>query len=77
MANVPDTKLKGVPEICNYLRVGKRTFYALLDFGLPVCMFGNAYRADTTQIDQWYANFVKKGDINGGETRLRGATQDV
>lgn len=64
MSTKPVTKLKGVIEICDYLRVGKRTFYELLDFGLPVCMFGNAYRADTAKIDEWYAEFVNRRQSN-------------
>ena len=54
-----NTKLKGHKEICEYLRIGKQTFYELLEEGMPVCIFGNAYRADAEQIDEWYSDFVK------------------
>jgi hypothetical protein len=62
-------KLKGYKEICDYLRIGQKTFYDLLQAGLPVCLLGNAYRADAMQIDAWYSDFVKSERDKNGKTQ--------
>lgn len=52
-------KLKGLREITDYLRIGQQTFYELLKRGLPVRMFGNAYRADPQLLDEFYSEFIR------------------
>lgn len=59
-------KLKGRCEICDYLRIGQQTFYTLLSKGLPVRMFGNAYRADAQQLDEFYSEFVREQEMHNG-----------
>ena len=53
-------KLKGIREICDHMRIGKGTLYELLDDGLPVAILGNAYRADSAELDQFYREWINR-----------------
>jgi excisionase family DNA binding protein len=56
---MPDD-LKSHKEICDCLRIGKKTFYELLEAGLPAVLVGNAYRADAVEVREWFRGYLRQ-----------------
>lgn len=48
-------------RICAHLEIGKSTFYALVEAGLPVRRFGRRWMAHAEVLDRWLAEFTARG----------------